>query len=685
MKISWAVGCVALVLSTCATAQDAGSIVDLHGQDGLPFTQDDPLRVNVAAHRGVFFLSYNSVGPFKVHANIPAVNPLPPAAAERTELGFIDLTNNRVSRIGLHPFSKTWDPPQEIGRSDPPPGWGPNADFIVAGAGLRHEIFGNNMLTSKNKDDDAAVHLDPEWIRLGPGEVAGCPGALMAGLMQKMTDLGIDYISLERFSMDKGQVISATRLPAVFDGGLSENEFVNALSASFRVRIGEVWSKLKGGIGGLIVGTLAALVGPLFNLQVTDGYIRMPIEEITRIEDVPPGMAEGITGQIAQNDGLVGKVTAQQILAAALAPGDPNCAALGITSASVCETQLKPLIANARSTLKSLVQGPRTIQGLLDCVAKYQPPATPGGQATYGWKEWKDLSKTKLSGVVERVVKIPLKDELKKLMVGEGPQIAPEDRGRPNQSGGYIFNSAYFYGPKGKWLIQRRRGDPPGLVEQYVYARLNSVNPYDAEGAEGEQTIRWRQLDLITQKARAPEPPRLPWPPATTRPGSADRDYAAWGNGTCQLVGDEGANGTQAGDFPEQASTMAMVVNPDERAGRLNVAFTVRSTLTSGQARGDLIPWARIPANPAENVPLPPNYREAGAGSRNFRVAITNRKLGKVPQGFRYYWDFDGDLNIDSYYGNVVRKINSTGQVAACYVVDPATSRTGVGQQKVVP
>src|SRR5690606_18570773 len=125
----------------------------------------------------------------------------------------------------------------------------------------------------------------------------------MATLMQRMTDLGIDYISLERFSMDKGQVISATRLPARFDGA-AENEFSNALSASFRVRIGEVWSKLKGGLGGLIVGTLAALVGPLFNLQVTDGYIRMPINEISRLEDVPPGMAEGIAGQIAANEGL---------------------------------------------------------------------------------------------------------------------------------------------------------------------------------------------------------------------------------------------------------------------------------------------------------------------------------------------------------------------------------------------
>lgn len=671
---------VLLLIATAACAQE--SIVDLHGQDGLPFTHDDPLRVNVAAHRGVFFLSYNSVGPFKVHANIPPVNPLPPAATERTELGFIDLTNQRVSRIGLHPFSRTWETSQEIGRQDPPPGWGDKADFIIAGSALRHEIFGNNMLTSQRKDEDAAVHLDPEWIRLNPGEIAGCPGAFMATLMQKMTDLGIDYISLERFSMDKGQVISATRLPSVFEGP-GDGEFSNALSASFRVRIGEVWSKLKGGIGGFIVGTLAALVGPLFNLQVTDGYIRMPINEITRIEDVPPGMAEGITGQIAANEGLNGKVTAQQILQAALAPGDPSCAGTGITDANVCDTQLKPLISNARTTLKSLVQGPRTIQGLLDCVAKYTPPLQPGGQATYGWKEWKDLSKTKLSGVVERVVKIPLKDELKKLMVGD--QTNPEDRGRPNLSGGYIFNSAYMYGPKGQWLIQRRRGDPGGLVEKYVYARLNSVNPYDAEGPDGEQTIRWRQVDLITQKARAPEPPRLPWPPATTRPGSSERDFSAWGNGTCQLIGDEGANGTQPGDFPEQVSTMAMAVNPDERAGRLNVAFTVRSSLTSGQQRGDLIPWARIPANGAEQVPLPPNYKEAGQGARNFRVAITNRKLGRVPQGFRYHWDFDGDTAIDSFYGNVVRKINSTGQVAACYVVDPATARTGVGQQRVMP
>ena len=50
---------------------------------------------------------------------------------------------------------------------------------------------------------------------------------------------------------------------------------------------------------------------------------------------------------------------------------------------------------------------------------------------------------------------------------------------------GFIFQSSYFYGPKGLWLIQRRKGDAPGLVEQYVYARLNTVNPYDVEGKDG--------------------------------------------------------------------------------------------------------------------------------------------------------------------------------------------------------
>ena len=687
---TWLAVLVGLALASGAFAQsapaatpttDAGSIVDLHGPDGLGFTGDDPLRVNVAAHRGVFFLSYNSVGPFKVHANIPPVNPLPPAAPEKTELGFIDLSNQRVSRIALQPFGKQWGPPLEIGRSDPPPGWGDNADFIVAGAGLRHEIFGNNMLQSRTKDQDAAVHLDPDWIRTDPGETAGCPGAALAGLMEKITALGIDYISLERFQMDKGQVISATRMPALFDDA-NDADFSNALAASFRVRIGEVWSKLKGGIGGFIVGTLAALVGPLFNLQVTDGYIRMPTQEIRQLSDVPPGMAEGITGQISDNPALNGKVTATQVLTAAMADGDPDCAALGITDPSVCETALKPLVMNARSSLHALVQGPKMIQGMLDCVSKYQPPLAPGQEPTYGWREWKDLTKSKLSGVIDRVVKIPLKDELKKLMVGD--PASAEDRGRPNQSGGFIFNSAYFYGPKGLWLIQRRRGDPPGLVEQYVYARLNSINPYDSEGADGEQTIRWRQLDLITQKPRVPEPPRLPWPPATTRPGGADRDLAAYGNGTGQLVGDEGANGTAPGD-PEQASTMAMAVNPDEKTGRLNVAFTVRSSMLVGQQRGDLIPWARIPANPAETIPLPPTYKEAGVGARNFRVGITNRKLGRVPQGFRYNWDFDCDGKIDSFYGNVTRRIKSTGQVAACYVVDPVTQRTGVGQERVNP
>lgn len=656
----------------------AGSIVDLHGPDGLGFTSDDPLRVNVAAHRGVFFLSYNSVGAFRVHANIPPVNPLPPAVGERTELGFINLSDNTVSRLGLHPLSRQWDPPVEIGRQEPPPGWDAGADFIVAGSALRHEITGGDMLASTNRDADAAVKLDPAWIRLGPGETAGCPGGAMAQMMQMMTDLGVDYVALERFSMDKGQIIAATRLPSNF--ATAQNEFSNALAASFRVRIGEVWSRLKGGFGGLIVGILAATIGKLFNLEVNNGWIRMPINEIKTLQQVPPGLQEGIAAQIATMPGLQGRVTPQVVLEAAMGIRPSTAAAMGINDPAVFEEQLKPLVDTTRTTLKSLVAGPRTIQGLIDCVARYQP----GNPPVYGFREWRDLTKSKLSGIVDRVVKIPLKDELERLLVGEGV-ANPEDRGRPMQSGAYIFNSAYLYGPKGRWLIQRQPGAEAGLVENYVYARLNQVNPYDLEGPPGEGTVRWRQLDLITQKARAPEPPRLPWPPATTRPGSADRDYAAWGKGTCQLIGDEAANGTQAGDLPEQVSTMAMAVSPDERANRLDIAFTVRSSLTSGQKRGDLIPWARIPANPNENLPLPPGYREAGRGSRSFRVAVSNRRLGRVPQGFRFNWDFDGNLQIDSHYGNVVRRINGTGQVSTCYVVDPVSLRTGFGMEKVNP
>jgi hypothetical protein len=680
--------CVALAAQALAQAPrptpsppppGEGSIIDLHGPDGMPFSTDDPLRVNVAAHRGVFFLSYNSVGAFRVHANIPPVNPIPPAVGERTELGFINLSDNTVTRIGLHPLSRQWDQPVDIGQRDPPPGWGDDADFIVQGSALRHEINGGDMLASRNRDADAAVKLDPAWIRLGPGETAGCPGGMMAQLMQMMTDLGIDYVALERFSMDKGQIVSATRLPSNFV--TAPNEFSNALGASFRVRIGEVWSRLKGGLGGMIVGLLAATLGKLFNLEVNQGWIRMPIQDIKNIAQVPPGMREGVAQQIAANPGLTGRVTPEAVLEAAMGNRPDTCQAMGVADPNVCETELRPLIDQTRTALKAVVNGPRTIQGLMDCVAKY----VPGNPPRYGFREWRDLTKSKLSGIVDRVVKIPLKDELQRLLVGEGNQIAPEDSGRPMQSGAFIFNSAYFFGPKGRWLIQRNPGAEAGLVENYVYARLNQVNPYDVEGPAGEQTIRWRQLDLITQKARAPEPPRLPWPPATTRPGAAERDYSAWGKGTCQLIGDEAANGLQGGDIPEQVSTMAMAVSPDERGGRLNVAFTVKSSLTSGQRRGDLIPWARVPANPNEALPLPPGYTQAGRGSRAFRVAVSNRRLGRVPQGFRFNWDFDGNTQIDSHYGNVVRRIQSAGQVATCYVIDPVSLRTGFGMEKVTP
>jgi hypothetical protein len=659
------------------------SVIDLHGPDGLVFSADDPLRVAAATQNGVFFLSYNSLSAFPTtgHANIPGAPAVPPSPAEKSELGFIDLTNMTVTRRPLFPASaeNRWQAPIPIGGT--PPGWRAGVDYLVGGSALRHEIHGGQLAQAREKEREAAVLLDPAWVKIPQGELNGCPGGAMAALMDRFTALGVDYTLLERFSMDKGQVVACLEMPANFKA--FSGKFRQAFSTSFRVRIGEIWSKLKPTLGGFLVGLGAAIGGailPGVRMEVTDGYIRMPTDDIRTIDDLRrqfPDFERGVADQISDNRALAGRVTSAQILTAALA-SDGDCASVGITDGTLCEEQVRPLIQSARTAIRSLVAGPKLLQGILDCVARF----VDGRPPVYGWRPWRDPNAGQLASLADRVVKVKLEDRLRNLLVAEQP--APQDDGRPNLSGGYTFQSAFLYGPKGKWLIQRQRGVPPlGLIEQFVYARLNSINPYDLQGPPGRETVGWRQLDLITQEERGPRPPRLPWPPRSRVNGGLDS--SAWAEGTCQMVGDEAANGTEDNpDFPEQVSTMCMVLSPDERRNALNIAFSVRSTLTSGQRQGRELIWARYPPLPSQpSVELPPSYAAAGRGARLFRVGIANVRDGRAPRGYRFDWDIEGDNAIDSQYGNVVRKIDPTGAVATCYVVDPVTGRTGAGMRRV--
>jgi hypothetical protein len=665
---------------------NAGSmtIVDLHGPDGLPFTVDDPLRVATATHNGVFAISYNAVSAFPAerHANIPAVPPLvPKTPQEKAELMFLDLTNYTISRHNLS-FSSDpddkWDEPIPL---DAKPGiFVEGEDYLAGGSALRHEIVGGPLKSSKerniSREADAAIIIDPRMMK-PPKEATGkCPGT--GGMIAKITEQGIDYAMLERFAIDKAQVFALLKVSGEF-----ETEF----AFSFRVRIGEIWAKLANNLfGGLIklgVGLLGGAIGSMIGMpiKVTDGYLHMPVEDITKVEDVPAEVSQAVADKIAEKPSLSGKVTAQQILEAAVSNSD--CASIGVKDENLCADEVKPLIDATKGTLKSLVAGPKLIQGIVDCIAKYvdlQP------KPIYGWigfKNPKDVDE-KTKSLAQRVIKVGLDTELNKCLYPPDQINLEQGVRRPNLSASYLFDSSFLYGPKGKWIVQRDANAEPGLVEEYLYIRLNLLNPFDIEGPEEKRTAGWTQLDFITEKPVKTPPPRVPWPPIGKYVTGETNDKT-WGGGTCQIIGDEAANGTEDSlpPTPDQCSTMAMVVNPDETTGRLHIAFTVRSAY-KGSPKGKEIIWANYPPRTGlPTVSLPPTYREAGQGARAFRIAVGNLNMGKVPGGYEYNWDFNGDTQIDSWFGNTVRKISQVGNVAVCYVVNPATGQTGVGMKRV--
>jgi hypothetical protein len=621
----------------------AQSVVDMHGPDGLPFTLDDPLRVAAGAHNGVFWVAMN--------AELRGELDDPP---NDTVLGFVNLSDMTVSR--LKPYAGSgWETPQlTIGgssRSDPP-GWsgGAAVPHYVSGDGMEHKLTGEG-----NDREKPAVKIDPEWIKGGGGIFPG---------------VTLEELRVMQFEIKQAHVLGCMRLAG--------DPYQDALSGSFDLGVGAVWAKVKIGFGPLSFTTWKKVGAN---------------DPINSFSDLPTEAQDIITGKLASAPlSSVSNLYPNDVVTAAKKPVDQyTCAGVNPSL---------PGVPNACGAMDGLVGDLRQVLadnatsgiGFQDAVLTAAiENLTKGGN----WLAWKDPygGSTPSGNLVNSMVSgaNKLSAQIKKFLFGvTSPDPAPV------YSSAFMFNSLFSYGPPGLWLINR--GSEKGLIEQFVYARLNRADPtvaYTSIAPDGasRRALAIQQLDLITTKDKLPPPP-LPWPPGTGTVDAAEALQAreAWGNGACQLVGDEAAAGDIGADpkKPDEYAAIYYVVTPDLTRNKILYASLYRHGKKSDpEGVAEEIPWSVGPPPNAGTYDLPPNWTAANQTTRLFTVGLANEvrvQTGPAPttpvdlgRKLEFGWDHDGDATVDGAMGRAVRQNTRATGTAVCFVTDKDTRETGVG------
>lgn len=629
----WLLIGLALVCARPGHCQADKSIIDLHGQDAIAFSLDDPLRVSAAVHNGVFFVTHSAV------SNVDAVADST-GQYDAPQLGFVNLAARTVTRCDLDlaaGTAKPWETPLPLAEDRPVPQWDANADHYVAGNGLQHDIQG-----IAGDKDHPALFLDPKWLKQNDGSV-----------QDTLLDL-VEEIRVERLIIQKCNIVGVMRL---------ENSH-EELTGSLRVKFSTMWAHVqilfldfwKSMDGAAAAPGAPASSGTLSNLSN---------EQKAKIDQQLAG------------SGLTGKVTSDQIVEAAKKT-NPTCAqvAAGLTP-DECNAALTLVtqVNESTSSIDSLDGSGGMVQAMMDSKMHYEE----GPPRKYGWGKWRDPLDPNAPGskVITSVMQVKMQTEVKKLLNSPQPQ-AQAPGALPIGSGADMFNSLYLYSPREIWLLDKN--GKPGLVENFAVAHLNLLNPYKPSAAAAGKAS-WEMLDLVRAKALTANPPDVKWPPVPAE---------SFAGGTCQILGDEAATGIStlynggAVPPPEKYSHIIVAVSPDKKNNNLRASFLLRKLSSLNPPAAQATAWTELTDTP---MPLPPNYDTPGNTLGVFRVGLSNLRYA-APQGLEFGWDFDGDGNFDGVYGNTVRELHPTlqakmstteGAFATCYVHDPATGATGVG------
>ena len=707
-----------LNLELCGVC-DAQNMIHRHGPDGIAFTPDDPLRAHMSIHRGTFFTTMNWA------YEAPKLGR--PDFPEDLYIHFLNLDdwetedfvvfsqdpryeNRKDKWIDREGFDSGQPRPTSIDSSN----YG--NEMYVSGNGFAHDVSrrgrDNLVLTKENP----AIAMEPAWLDNVPSLVKEA--------------------RMEEFLVPVGTILGAYNL----------NDFDESLTSRLDLMVGLVhvfieikflfisinkWLKVGssvggGGGGGDDITSAADLSSDQRSAleQFVSVYIDGGTVEGQSFQAHP---ADELEAELGIRSQLQTKMVEESVRAAA-AEQTPSCVNIGIAdSSSLACTQASSIFNEMSQPVKQLVNVSNNADDLGEHLANIQEKIDEKLQTTVSgdrkntanrdpnWMKWRDPYDGDSGSNVnqqnlDRLVKSKLNDRLKEFERYAAPESATLDDDDPLvQSGGYLFNSLYLYGPQGRWLLDHNaadgNGDPAygrtfGLIEDYVYARVNRLNPYHTYGVSGLPPgvppglgyAEWHRLDLIDPSDKHTGQTLVPWPPPPRM----------WGEGESFITGEEGATGRPDKNAnppvaPYKAAMALVSIVPTDvdeanQSGKLQL-YAWYGFYTDPADSGDVleIPWSPVVAassdpDLSEDMDLPASYFDAGKRVRQFGVTVVN-SLSPSPS-YHFMWDLDHDRTIESTRGRSTRNIESLNYVdgrsrAACYVMDD-DGRTGLALRNVV-
>lgn len=657
----------------CGPVRGAGNMIRRHGADGLAFTDDDPLRVCASWLRGMFFVGHNWV-------DTTPMAPANPDFPEDTVLIYLDPETMTTQEITLLPSLGTWSNPKQI--RNKPESWTGNEAYI-GGNGFRHRMDQQAAGAAgfELTRDTPALRFDPDWF-----------GDLPGGFLFDIKD-----IRLEEFSIREGFVMGAL---------LTDAGFTESLTCKINMLVGRVHALVK----ILILGEKWYTLGdPVPEQNPDPNAVPDPggAEPESLAND--PEFRAGLLRQVEQDMGVTGADASlvrdrliSEVQAAERDDREVSCANIqlpSITDPGFCGKVDRIVQGNGepQSGLQDTLatdgmmreNGASLVQTLLDNKLETE---VENGKRVAGWLDWKKpLSRDEMQEKLAETLKIQsrLSEQYGKLLgspVIDNATAAPASGSSELYSGSFLYNSLYFYGPAHRWFIEKDANNP-GLVEDYVYSRINRLNPYQLEkmapyqirsdhGSWTQDTYApWERIDLITAKPFTVKT-MIPWPPPPE----------AIGPGEALIVGDEAAAGLWG-----EASAGAK--RPPEKSSMLLVAIRHRVTgsalagsVTSGlvihlyqqTSTGKKLVWVEHPRSP---IPVPSAMTATsinGPGVHTLQASVLNRLPPAT--GYEYHWTVgDQRETIVTQRGRTTRAMATLDGVNALCYVRTVDGRTGLG------